>query len=698
MRVYVHDVTGHVGSTLVSVLAEAEHEVVGSVAVEQVQQAAKIKQLTEAAPLDKVEQVNNLILSADAVVFPAEGHLDHTRAAMRLLKRGGYEGSKVFVLVSSLMTWAKTKVPVEDAESGLKEENFPRRKAAAAFSDLKTLESQTKALAKENLSTVVVAPGLVYGNGEGVLHTLFRQAWLCDDAGLPIVHSSRAGANVLPMIHARDLANIVTRCVESPPDSPYVVAVDKSRNTLRDVVTAVSKNLGTGVTRDLSREETQELLLTTPEVACMNVHLTFDTESGTVPDMGIEWVSEDGVVANIEGVVKEYKEARDLRPVRIVVMGAPAAGGRQVAEALARKYYVPLVTRQSMVSDLVEEAKAEAAAAAAKAEAAAEGEEADGGEEEDAPELTEAEQELAALREEVTTALQESKDGSLDDVLLSRVAQAALSRRPCQNQGWVLVDYPKSWREACGVWADGEMPEEAAAEGDEEAELPPIPEAEPTGSFAPSSVVTVDGDDTWLEQRAMQGTGCVDGVSMDEGAFKAELEAYRKRSADDNERSPASFFEAVFRVDTLSFSMGDDTSVDALCEDAALAIEQGGKPFNYHPTPEEEEEALRVAAEKQEVMEQRAREAAESRASEERQQREERQQEQAKRLSEIQAQENELLESRSAPLRAYLMKHVIPTLTEGLIETCKVMPEDPIDYLAEFMFKAAPSIDSKARK
>ena len=40
-----------------------------------------------------------------------------------------------------------------------------------------------------------------------------------------------------------------------------------------------------------------------------------------------------------------------------------------------------------------------------------------------------------------------------------------------------------------------------------------------------------------------------------------------------------------------------------------------------------------------------------------------------------------MLETRSMPLRNYLMKHVMPTLTEGLIEACKVKPDDPVDYL-----------------
>eukprot|EP01047_Picozoa_sp_COSAG01_P080085 COSAG01_NODE_15431_length_1338_cov_1.087167_1_plen_60_part_00 len=50
-------------------------------------------------------------------------------------------------------------------------------------------------------------------------------------------------------------------------------------------------------------------------------------------------------------------------------------------------------------------------------------------------------------------------------------------------------------------------------------------------------------------------------------------------------------------------------------------------------------------------------------------------------------QEDEILKLRSLPLRKYLVDMVIPTLTQGLIQTCKVRPDDPIDHLAEFLFK-----------
>ena len=61
-------------------------------------------------------------------------------------------------------------------------------------------------------------------------------------------------------------------------------------------------------------------------------------------------------------------------------------------------------------------------------------------------------------------------------------------------------------------------------------------------------------------------------------------------------------------------------------------------------------------------------------------------------------QEHDVLEAQSLPLRNYLMKYVMPSVTSGLIELCKVRPEvchhlfneqDPIDYLAEYLFKVS---------
>ena len=38
-------------------------------------------------------------------------------------------------------------------------------------------------------------------------------------------------------------------------------------------------------------------------------------------------------------------------------------------------------------------------------------------------------------------------------------------------------------------------------------------------------------------------------------------------------------------------------------------------------------------------------------------------------------------------MRQFLMKCIIPVLTEGMIDVWKVGPLDPVDYLAEYIFK-----------
>lgn len=49
--------------------------------------------------------------------------------------------------------------------------------------------------------------------------------------------------------------------------------------------------------------------------------------------------------------------------------------------------------------------------------------------------------------------------------------------------------------------------------------------------------------------------------------------------------------------------------------------------------------------------------------------------------------QKEILESKSLNIRTYLLENLVPILTEGLLEVCKQQPEDPVDNLAEYLFK-----------
>ncbi len=57
------------------------------------------------------------------------------------------------------------------------------------------------------------------------------------------------------------------------------------------------------------------------------------------------------------------------------------------------------------------------------------------------------------------------------------------------------------------------------------------------------------------------------------------------------------------------------------------------------------------------------------------------------RLDQIKEQERDILDMKSTPIRQYLNDNLVQILTDGLIEVCKRTPEDPVDFLSEFLFK-----------
>lgn len=57
------------------------------------------------------------------------------------------------------------------------------------------------------------------------------------------------------------------------------------------------------------------------------------------------------------------------------------------------------------------------------------------------------------------------------------------------------------------------------------------------------------------------------------------------------------------------------------------------------------------------------------------------------RLQQIKEYERDILDAKSQPIRQYLMDNLVPILTDGLHEICKRSPADPVDFLAEYLFR-----------
>lgn len=56
-------------------------------------------------------------------------------------------------------------------------------------------------------------------------------------------------------------------------------------------------------------------------------------------------------------------------------------------------------------------------------------------------------------------------------------------------------------------------------------------------------------------------------------------------------------------------------------------------------------------------------------------------------MAQLRNEQKEVLDNKSQPIRQYLLDNLVPILTDGLLDICKRQPGDPVDSLAEYLFK-----------
>lgn len=572
------------------------------------------------------------------------------------------EKGKIFILISSVMTWARSKpLDPDDPEIPFTEDDYRRRKPHPNFKEHLSAEKTVMKMgktSKSKLSTYVVAPGLTYGAEENIFHYLFKAAW----HNAPELQCFGGGQNIVPTIHIKDLAAVLQNIADSRPKVRYLVAVDDSKHTLEELVKAVSLTLSTGKIINITKEEallSKDIEQADFDMLLVNLRMdaVFIKES-----MRIRWAAETGMLENMDEIVKEYKTTRKLLPLRAFVNGPPAVGKTTVVKQLCDHYKLHHVK----VKDVIDEALNILQKSAARANAEDE-EEDDGNAEEDAELL----QTIEEYREE--------NNGRVEDQHVIRFFKEKLRSKPCQNQGFILDGFPKTLQQARELFAGDDDEGEAEEEGKSSFDKSTMPEV----------VVCMEADDAFLKNRIMNlPENVVTGTHNTEEGLSRRLAEYRAISGEDD--TILNFFDENEVYPEKMDATKDES--DSMRDTVDKIKKIMGDPRNYGLTPEEKEELQRQDEEKRLKVDAEEKAEKEKQEAEEAAERKKRHDDWAARLEEVKREEYELLETQSIPLRNYLMKHVMPTLTEGLMECCKVRPEDGIDYLAEYLFKNNPQV------
>ncbi|XP_031178441.1 adenylate kinase 7-like [Sander lucioperca] len=568
---------------------------------------------------------------------------------------GNFKSRKMFILVSSVMTWAMTKPQnPEETDVMLTEEEFRRKRPHPSFKNHNNLEKLVLKLGrvkKNKLTGYVIGSGIQYGKGENLFHYFFKVAWLMQFPKVPLFGQ---GTNHIPMIHVYDLGGVIQNIIELKPKSKYVLAVDDSKNTLEDIVKMISATLGPGTINKLSEQDAISMKAFKPEeLEYLNINLRLD--AFIIKDsFSLRWKSEAGMVENMASIVEEYRDTRQLLPIRVCLVGPPAVGKTTVAEKLCSHYKIHHIK----IKEVVEEKIAQLVGIVNEGN----------------PENVSEEEVAAAQKElELFNTSREINGGRLADHLVFDILQKKLNSKPCTNQGFVLDGFPKTYEQAKLIFSDEDM---------ENQDLMPEKPLY-NKNITPEHVFALNATDYFLTKRVL---GLPQSVAEEkhytQEEFVPRLTRYRQLST--AEETLLDYFDELeIHPEHIEVTTGDSEYTDVIKK----ITEMVGIPKNYGLSPEEQEEEDRKKEE--ERMQKVAAEAAEKKRRNEAALAEMAAQyeEWQKNLSEVKRQEHDLLEAHALPLRNYLMKNVMPSLTEAMLECSKIKPEDPVDFLAEHLLR-----------
>ncbi|XP_068993629.1 adenylate kinase 7 [Neodiprion pinetum] len=621
-----------------------------------------------------------------------------------------------FILISTVMTWALSKpIYVEDPELPFTEADYRKRRPHANFKKHTQCEKDVVIMKKYpelkgKLKTIVLCCGITYGDEEGPFHYLFKMAWH-NATELPIFGD---GTNRIPVLHVRNLPTIVLMFVRDWPKLRYVVAVEHVRMSQKTIVKnesfivienntvchlrgqKISRAMASGKVRKIAREEAFLLNGVTQQNYDM-VTLDLNIEPAYLEDANLEWYTDLPFSMNIADIAREYKTARNLHPVKIVVLGPPASGKTRLAKMLAEHYRVHYVHVESLIRDRINKLTNDIEAASkAKSPAAGEedlgeaGDETDDDDDDDYAEYeideedTDVVESWQAELDEIRRNLSENR-GRLDDAILNKIFAKKLASKECQNQGYVLDGYPKTLRQAKELFGTVEDAENQDDVGDGEEE-----ESAPKGFNAeimPELVVVLDATDEFLTERLLiLSEDEIQGTHYTEEHLIRRFREYRERNTDDN--TPLQFFDEM-EVHPLFIWVEDDPCPN-MFSSFNLCLKKIGRPRNYGLEAEEladlqkrmaaEAKAAVIAETERQVAEELNRKA----------KREEKMMEWTNLLEKLKEEEESRLCIMGEPLRHYLVKYIFPTLTQGLVKVAELRPDDPVDYLAEYLFRENP--------
>lgn len=601
--------------------------------------------------------------------------LKEVEEKLKIFKTAKIEENKTIVLVSNVMVWVNTPTkylkqavnPVaedynepnegteekkdnslelqedkHDVVDELKEEikeipfedlDYLTRVPHKDYEAWKSIEDLVLELgSKENLNVYVICAGVLYGNGEKVFEDHFKSAWLEDPPELGYLGD---GNNLIPTIHVRDLAKIIKFVVDTKPETHYIFGIDNTKDRRQvSIVQSISNGIGTGLIKSIVPQGK-------PWEQFLSIHVWLKPSVILIPEeeapSPIEWHSIGGIPGNIHKLNTEFNTSKGLKPIKIFVSGPPASGKTHFSRVLDSEYNIPHIKVHDLITEYLNK--------------------------------------HPDPHDEIKELVQSNQ--RIPDDLLSQIFNWKLNMNHCRNRGYILDGYPKTYQDALMVFKKEKKTDTEAHEDTDEIKSKDI---ELNTFILPESVVIFRASNQFLLNRIEKLSHSSE---FNQDRMQRRLREYREN----NDLADKSIFEFFSELGIEIYECEVTYEEVEIIESLKIYIERSGRPFNFLASIQETEETRRKYIEQRDldIVLNAQNKILESQEGFKKIQKE-REDLARKRFLDIKKKLEDVTDARSISLRKYLMDNVMPTMAEALIQVCKVMPEDPVDYLAELIY------------
>jgi len=459
---------------------------------------------------------------------------------------------------------------------------------------------------------------------------------------------------------------------KTPRKQRYIIAVDPVLCQQDQIAKSISDSLGTGRVQKLPESEiylNRELMSFQADQLLLDLQIesTFCSDTFNISPEAVGGFSD-----MIEKVATEYRKGRNLEPLKLIIVGKPGASKSLVSRQISDLYRLNHFTKKEIIESTIEMMR----------EIAGEQSEFD-----IAGVDTEREENTRESAKSILFEVDESQveNGFVSDEIFIKLVKFRLLSNHCKNQGWILDGFPENYDQ--GAWLlfkDGKAEEEDSdKEDDGEDAINSLLDTR----FMPDHASVLEASDEFLIHRLQGIPSSQLEERHTESVFPHFLQEYKER----NSEYESSFPYFMDEQEILYFPIDVEMDKSQMMQSTVFRISNMiGKPRNYGLTMEEESALKNAQTLEQKTVDHKEKDDLAHIESLELEERRKNIQLWMEKLAKVKREEFEKEEASLIPLRHYLMAHVVPTLTKGLVEVTRARPQDPLDFLAEFLFQNNP--------